>query len=295
MANYTRQKAKYGGVVGSILVHSVPSLGISNDPSNENWKKKIPAGYLRCDGSILNCKDYLALSQVIGAGSTGRFAKSTAVIREPDTATGDLGQFQLPDLGSKVIIGGRGTGIYEGFLVDRGIEETNPTTRVGPQITVVSNFGDRISAFYQGNCTIVPSGQLEFIGNPRYTVERSTSETELNIENFQGHAHTSNQKYLNYTTNHKTGFGNGKDRGALSANSGAYNSLDETSTAGGESIHKHNITRPFSYAHNFSYQYSEQQIDMSGVSAFIDVDIGDEEKLDELSTPFILVEYLIKY
>ena len=206
-----------------------------------------------------------------------------------------MGQFQLPDLGSKVIIGGRGTGIYEGFLVDRGIEETNPTTRVGPQITVVSNFGDRISAFYQGNCTIVPSGQLEFIGNPRYTVERSTSETELNIENFQGHAHTSNQKYLNYTTNHKTGFGNGKDRGALSANSGAYNSLDETSTAGGESIHKHNITRPFSYAHNFSYQYSEQQIDMSGVSAFIDVDIGDEEKLDELSTPFILVEYLIKY
>ena len=295
MANYTREKGKQGGVVGSILIHSTPYLGPANDPDTPQFKSAIPAGYLRCDGSILNSIQYLALSRVLGSGSGTRFAKDNVNIREPNEETGDLGQFQLPDLGSKVIIGGRGSGIYNNFRIDRGIEETNPTTRVGPQIAVVSNFGNRIEAFYQGNCTMTPSGELDFIGNPRYNVDRSVSDTELNIENFQGHGHTGSQLYLNYTANHKTGFGNGKDRGTLSGNSGSYNSLEATNVAGGQSIHKHNVTRPFTYSHDFKYQYAEQNFDMSGVSVYMDVDISDAETLNELTTPFILVEYLIKF
>lgn len=296
MANYTRQKGKFGGVVGSIIVHSSAGLGSANDPDSVQFKDKIPAGYLRCDGSVLNCKEYLALSRVLGEGTTGRFAKSNSSIREPDLAINDLGQFQLPDLGSKVIIGGRGTGIYSNDIVDRGIEETNPLTRVGPQITVVSNFGDRIESFFEGNARMTAAPSISFIGNPRYNVDRSTSETELNIENFQGHGHqTQGQRFLNYTANHKTGFGTGKDRGNLSGNSGAYNQLDEVREFGRESIHKHNITRPFEYNHDFTYGYGQQEFDMSGVSAYIDVDVSNDEKLDELSTPFILVEYLIKF
>jgi hypothetical protein len=38
-----------------------------------------------------------------------------------------------------------------------------------------------------------------------------------------------------------------------------------------------------------------QEIDLSRVAATVDVDVSDQEKLDELVTPFILVEYIIKF
>lgn len=295
MANYTNERSKFGGMVGTILVHSTPGLGTANDPTTANFKDTLPAGYLRCDGSILNSKDFVALSRVLGSGDSSRFRKDNANIREPNEETGDLGQFQLPDLGSKVIIGGRGTGIYNATTVDTGVVTTNPTNRVGPQIEVISNFGNRITANFVGNAQVAASGELQFLGNPRYIVQRETSETELNIDNFQGHAHNSTQKFINYSGNHAVGQTGGKDRGQRLANSGSYNQLDFSSDWESDSIHKHNIDRPITYAHNFIYEHDNVDIDMSGVSAFVDVDISDDEKLDQLVTPFILVEYIIKF
>ena len=295
MANYTNERSKFGGMVGTILVHSTPGLGTANDPTTANFKNTLPAGYLRCDGSILNSKDFVALSRVLGSGDASRFRKDNANIREPNEETGDLGQFQLPDLGSKVIIGGRGTGIYNATTVDTGVVTTNPTNRVGPQIEVISNFGNRITSNFVGNAQVAASGELQFLGNPRYIVQRETSETELNIDNFQGHAHNSNQKYINHTGTHLVGQTGGKDRGQRLANSGSYNQLDFSNDWESDSIHKHNIDRPITYAHNFIYEHDNTDIDMSGVSAFVDVDISDDEKLDQLVTPFILVEYIIKF
>ncbi len=57
--------------------------------------------------------------------------KSNVVLREPDQETGDLGQFQLPDLGSKVITPNRSTGDYLNTLVGDTDE-----TRVGPSVEV---------------------------------------------------------------------------------------------------------------------------------------------------------------
>lgn len=294
MANYTRERSRYGGIVGTIVAHSTPGLGTANDPNSANFKESLPAGYLRCDGSILNVKDFIALAEVLGAGSQCRFKKETVTLTEPNPETGELGQFQLPDLGSKVIIGGRGTGVYNNLTVDRGIVETNPLTRVGPQVSIISNSGTRITSSYQGNAQISPVTGITMLGNPRYTIPRSTTEESLGIDNFQGHAHNSSQKYLNYTGNHKVGGTGGKDYGEFGANSGAGHELRFTNESGSESVHSHNISRPFSYAHNFTYSYAQKQVDMSGVSAFVDVDVSDAEKLDELVTPFILVEYIIK-
>lgn len=295
MANYAKERSRYGGMVGTILIHSSPSLGTVNDPNNAQFKQDLPAGYLRCDGSIFNAQSYIALSEVLGVGSASRFRKDNAVIREPDEAEGDLGQFQLPDLGSKVIIGGRGTGIYNNFTIDRGTIETTPTTRVGPQVEVVSNSGNRISASFNGNVQVNAQSGIQMFGNPRYTIERSTSEETLTIENFQGHAHSGSQYFLNYTTNHKVGGAGGKDFGRFTGNSGAGHEWGFSNQAGQESVHSHNILRPTSYSHNFEYQYSEKQVDMSEVSAFVDVDLNDTEKLDQLVTPFMLVEYIIKF
>ena len=174
MANYTFERSRYGGCAGQILVHATHLLGSSNDPTLSNFKSKIPAGYLRCDGSVQNARDYFHLSEILGVGAESRFAKSNSNLREADPATNELGQFQLPDLGSKIIIGGRGTGQYNNFLVDDGTESANPTTRVGPQVEITSNFGNTITANYIGNMRLQPSGTLNMLGNPKYDMDRET-------------------------------------------------------------------------------------------------------------------------
>jgi hypothetical protein len=295
MANYTNERARYGGCAGQILVHSTPGLGLVNDPTATNFKNIIPAGYLRCDGSIYNARDYRHLSEILGVGTDTRFAKEGAIIRDPDLGTGDLGQFQLPDLGSKVIIGGRGTGLYRNTTIERELAGAPITNRVGPQVEIVSNFGSRITSQFVGNMELDSSGPITMLGTPKYNLERSTSETQLNIENFQGHAHNSSQKFLNYTGQHSVATSGGKDSDQRLANSGAGNQLDFSEPWNRESIHKHNITRPTSYAQTFTYSHPTVQIDMSGVSASVDVDVEDDEKLDELVTPFMLVEYIIKF
>lgn len=295
MANYAREKSRFGGHVGSIIIHSTPGLGIVNDPLSATFKKNLPAGYLKCDGSIKNAKDFYALSQILGVGESSRFRREGVELRGADPNTGDLGQFQLPDLGSKVIMGGRATGTYLNDTIETEGTATTSVNRVGPQIDVVSNVGNRINASFIGNMTVAASGTLNMLGNPKYNLSRITSQTALDAEYFQGHAHNSSQAYLNYSASHTVGGQGGKDRMRMGANSGAGNSFDQTNEGGTTSVHSHNITRPTSYQHNFTYTHGEKNVDMSAVTAYIDVDLSDEEKLDQLVTPFILVEYLIKF
>lgn len=295
MANYAREKSRYGGYVGSILLHSTPGLGNINDPTTAVFKNNLPAGYLRCDGSVRNVKDYYALAQVLGIGDQCRFKKDNTELNNADPDTGDLGQFQLPDLGSKVIVGGRATGTYINDTVETALSQTTSVNRVGPQIEVISNVGNRITASYIGNMTVSASGVLNMLGSPKYNLSRTTSQTALEIENFQGHAHNSAQRYLNYTGTHQVGGEGGKDRAAFSGNSGAGNQLEESSTGGSTSVHSHSITKPTSYASNFTYTHGQRTVSMEGVSAYIDVDLSEEQKLDQLVTPFILVEYIIKF
>ena len=296
MANYTHERSKYGGVTGSIIVHTVPGMQGQNDPTLAVFTDNVPGGYLRCDGSILNVKDYFALGNILGAGSETRFRKDNANIREPDLTIGDFGQFQLPDLGSKVVIGGRNSGLYNSITVDRGIVEEFPTTRVGPQIEVLSNFGNTITSNFIGNAEIGPDNGISMLGNPSMDVPRETSETTLNIENFQGHLHDMiGAKYLNHSAQHRVSLTGGKDSGRGDAMPLAGHVRDTTADYTASSTHKHNITRPITYQHDFTYGYNTTPVDMSGAFAQLTVKVENEEKLDELVTPFMLVEYLIKF
>ena len=296
MANYTYERSKYGGVTGSIIVHTVPGMQGQNDPTLAVFQDNVPGGYLRCDGSILNVKDYFALGNILGAGSETRFRKDNANIREPDATIGDFGQFQLPDLGSKVIIGGRNSGLYNSITVDRGVVEEFPTNRVGPQIEVISNFGNTITSNFVGNAQIEGDTGITMLGNPSMDMPGETSETTLNIENFQGHLHDMiGARYLNHTAQHRVALSGGKDSGRRLAMPLAGHVRDTTADHTATSVHKHNITRPVTYSHDFTYGYPETQVDMSGAFAQLTVKVENEEKLDELVTPFMLVEYLIKF
>jgi hypothetical protein len=294
MANYSRERSKYGGYVGAIQIHASPGLG--TDPSSAVFNNILPAGFLRCNGSILEAKDYLVLSQVVGVGDECRFSKENAILRNANSSIGDLGTFQLPDLGSKVIIPSRGTGDYLSDIVDSTGE-----TRVGPEIQVESNVGNRINVNYIGNFRGLSQNDIPFNSNSSYSIPRNTEPTFLDIINFQGHSHNSNAIYLNFSTRHAAGdspnaIGSGKDRGENSGNSGAgmYIDISEVNTTS-ESFHSHSLQKPSSYTQNFKYSFSNFDISADQLLSYVDVDFTRDRKLDTAVAPFILVEYVIKY
>lgn len=288
MSNYSREKSRYGGYIGSIQIHT--STGLGSDPQSAQFNNILPAGFLRCNGQVLNAKDYIALSRILGVGDECRFKKENVTLRNPDISQNDLGQFQLPDLGSKVLIPSLGTGDYVNDIV-----ESTGDNRVGPEIEVVSNVGNTIEVSYVGNFRGLSQNNIRLNSNPSYSMPSRLAATALNIENFQSHAHNSTQTYLNYSAIHRVG-GQGKTGGNTPANSGA-GMIIETSNLNTttESTHQHIVGRPVTYTHNFAYSFDNFNIPADGVTSRIDVDLSDEKKLDQVVSPFILVEYIIKY
>ena len=299
-SNYSYEKSRFGGVTGTIITHTVPGIGINNDPGTAVFKDNLPAGYLKCDGSILNAKEFLGLSRILGVGEASRYRKDGAVLREENLDEGDLGQFQLPDLGSKVFLPNTGTGIYTGDTVSNS---NIGRKRVGAEIEVSSNVGDRATAGFLGNMKVDPSGALDFTGSVRFntTLERNKflSRTQLDIENFQAHDHSSSQNVLNVTVRHSTaGDGKGPTSNANRGNSGGGNELLDTVVNSDNSTpHRHTLQLPTVYGGSgFTYSHDEFDVPLNdALESYIDVDPNNIEKLDNVLTPFILVEYLIKF
>jgi len=296
--NYTHNKAHWGGIPGTIQMHTVSGVGVGDDPSTAVFKEHMPAGFLKCDGSVKSAKDYLLLSQILGVGDDCRFKKPDTLLRNADPELEDLGQFQLPDLGSKVIVGSRGSGEY----LSTTLEGTD-TSKVGVEVNPLSNIGNRATVNYIGDM-IISSDTYNFNGSPKYNVDRNTSAVSLTIDEFQGHYHTagggSGFTVVNRNIQHDT-TGDGKGLAANSANATAGNTLEETSLSipTGETTHDHTITRPYTYGPEgtpgFQYTHGNITVPLDDMESYIDIDIEDLEVLDQVVTPFILVHYIIKF
>ena len=88
-----KERSKLGNAPGTII-----NWGVSipdNDPNFAQIIDKLPAGYLRCDGSVYDERDYPELARILNTGDTSLYKKPTQAL----AAT----QFQVPDLGSKHI------------------------------------------------------------------------------------------------------------------------------------------------------------------------------------------------
>ena len=290
--NYSRIKSLYGGVVGSIQIMATPFTQSESDPNSQTWKDYIPGGFLPCDGTIRNARDYYALANVLGVGSETKFKKPDSIVREADEETNDLGQFQLPDLGSKVIIPSRSIGDYVNDLAD-----DEETTRVGPAVEVFSNEGTQLRCDFIGNFEGKPKQiNYDMRSSPKYNLNTTSSTEFLDIENFQGHAHNiSGFGILNYTAQHATG-GDGKDRGRLTGNAGSGNFLDVSPiNTSFSSEHSHRIDKPVLYDHSFQYQHQAFDIPADGVYSTVNIATTEFKKLDRATTPFMIVMYIIKF
>jgi hypothetical protein len=296
MANYTREKAKHGGMVGTIQMLTTSLYGY-NSPLDSKFKTVIPAGYLKCNGAILKASDYPALAAVLGTGADCKFLKESK--RDQVDST----RFMLPDLGSKVIVGGSGTGTYQFDFTDDG------KYKVGIGVEITSNVGNEISFNYSGNFAVPAvdangSSGLALLGNSKYIIAKATETFELNEENFQGHGHGGNQTVLNYTGPHTSAqSGNTKnsatdESGGDGANSSGQNILEEVAENNAPAAgagHTHRITRPTTYSQNFKYGYSAFNVSPENIVTNVSVKTKGVDKLDEAVQPFMLVEYIIKF
>lgn len=155
---YGREKSKIGTNTGTIINWS-RQLG-SNDPDDSGAREALPAGYLRCDGSIYSAEVFPQLAEILGTGSNSRY-------RKPDIALLD-NQFQLPDFGSKKIRASSGSNLGE--YIDLYIEDDggDTITKSGVGLQVNSNIGTTYEILYQGSF-FLPSQQIQVTGEPGFT------------------------------------------------------------------------------------------------------------------------------
>lgn len=295
-AYYTKEKARYGGITGTIIPYPIKMPAV-NVPDTGDWVKYLPAGFVRCDGSILSSLEYPNLAAVIGVGEQCKFKKANITLTDT--------QMQLPDLGSKYILGGNASGAY---LNDTVIgENNNGQLRVGAEIAVTSLVGDTAKLSYEGYFEVIGGTNYEFLGNPQYstlTSDTSTSAAFLTNQAFQGHGHLSDVGVFTYlarfTDNIFIGGGAASQGDNDAQTEGSNNLVISNAPTNGEAVvqHKHLVDLPSTAevkaGNSLRYNFENTEIDSFGLETEVTLTTSNISKLDEATPPFILVEYLIK-
>ena len=177
---YNREKSKIGTLTGSII-HWSKQLP-TNDPDDDNTKDLLPAGYLRCDGSIYAAEIFPALAEILGVGTESRYRKPNITLLD--------NQFQLPDFGSKKLRASSGSNL--GDDVDLRIldDNDNEITKSGVGLSVESNIGTQYEILYQGDF-FLPAQQIPVTGEPKFvrSFGNYTEYTEVLENAFMPHAH----------------------------------------------------------------------------------------------------------
>lgn len=297
---YTNEKGRYGGITGTIIPYTVKMPAV-NDGVTGDWKDYLPAGYLRCDGSILKAQTYPVLAQVLGTGDDSKFKRSDVELA--------FDEFQLPDLGSKYIAGGNASGTYlNDKITNSSAGSLTGAYRVGAEVNVISLVGDTETITYTGNFTVVAQSSIEFVGNPSFgttTSDGKTLQAFLSEQEFQAHGHDSEVGVFTYlgkwtdsfAVNTTTGISQGGNDGQ-NEGSNELTFINAPTDSAAVVGHSHFINFPNSQTiaanNNLRFGFDQVQIDPLGLSSTVNVTTENLYKLDEATPPYILVEYLIK-
>lgn len=180
---YNREKSKIGTLTGTII-HFPTRMTEDNDPSLAFNREKIPAGYLRCDGSVFPAELYPALAEVLGTGTGSRFRK------EAQALTDD--QFQLPDLRMKHIraTSSSNVGRYNDLYVTD--VNDNEILKAGVGLDVLQNIPSPYQISYSGKF-FLPSQTVDVRGEPAFTRDSGsyTFYSEIQQNMIQPHMHYS--------------------------------------------------------------------------------------------------------
>jgi len=287
--HYSFERGKYGVFPGTII--AFPRTLNGNDPNGTDFKQRIPAGFLRCDGSILDGDVYPNLRDILGVGSNSKFRKTDTTLQNT--------QFQLPDLGSKYIQANASSGIYTGDTVEVDDDEFQPKVGVATDITL--NRGTELEMPYSGDISI-PTQTIPFLSNQNFgtTLGVVFDEVAVGESTYLMHGHYSNLPVWAYsntenaTTEMSTG---GADPSPY------FNSINSTAIIGSVSqvsgdatnaTHLHTVARTFP-TKSITAQVPAFTADGFNVTTEVNLVEKDTKKMDDLVPAYILVEFLIKY
>jgi hypothetical protein len=295
---YSFEKGKFGGVVGTIYPFPLTLNG--DRPSESDWKQYVPAGFLRCDGSILKADEYPALANVIGVGDDCIYRKNGVILENRDE-NGKGGEIQIPDLGSKSLTAFSSN---TGLILDATAENPNSTAfseRVGIGVDLELNQGQQITVNYSGNFS-VPTTPIPISGNYTMEVPAVSPLQTFTQDQLLSHGHYSNVaralRGVGITKNFATGTAGGVTDVSPEGVVADVIAIDEISIQASGSLqsteHIHGISRT-NPTTNISAQLNSFEIDASAVSTTVNLGTSGKTAFNDVTQKFILVEYLIKF
>lgn len=295
-SNYGFERGKYGVFPGTIIAFSRTLDG--NDPNNPDFKNYIPAGFLRCDGSILPGVDYPNLKDILGVGQNSKFRKEGTTLEEDVPANTSGGTFQLPDLGSKYVRASSASGVYAGTTVANPVNDVDQV-KVGIGTDITLNRGTTFDINYSGNLTI-PQFEIDYLNNQNFSTTLGVvlDEVSVNDTSYLTHSHFSVLPGWMYDNNEN--YSAEMSISDISPTLSALNTVDiigQVTVVTGEqenAVHQHVLER------EFPNRETEALIPNTSVDGFaISTEVTLREqgtiKMDDLAPSFILVEYLIKF
>lgn len=312
--NYSFEKGKYGLTTGTIVPFAILLSGDS--PADPDWVEYVPAGFLRCRGQVLKSRDYLALSQILGIGSNCKFRKEDRILEEPSEDF-RLGEFQLPDLGSKYMRAATANGRYNNLTI---LDPSNGRViqRVGVEVELNLNQGNEIEFFYNGSF-VVPEIPIPFSPSSNFvsTLGGITNDAPFSDVQLLSHGHYSSSaigwrnEALNSANDNQFGV-NGNDvaisdppldqqnnRNDPTGDEGSGYVVEQfttiTSVAGSssETLHSHGISKS-SISKSIDSNFSQFPITPSNVLTRVNLSSTDILKMDDIQHKFVIVEFLIK-
>jgi len=265
--------------------------------SDANLIERVPGGYLRCDGKIYQARDYPGLAKVIGVGPSGGngiracpFPPGLAgaqLINPTLDADGNFtaGSFAVPNLGAKVLLPNTSAGQqFIGNNVGGGIYER---AGVGYVATILPTVNTTIS----GN--IIDSEKTNSItGNGTFSYPNGSTSSTNSIDIGKTAAHNHNDNW--YQSDMRDEHFDADLQDDVSIDIIQYDISNVTITHNGSNItHNHSISGG-SCSNHLEYTRSQTTISFSGSSATANVTADPKKSLDHLTTPYIIVEYIIK-
>jgi hypothetical protein len=287
--NYSFEKGKFGIITGTIIPFGRYLDG--TNPEGDDWVNYVPAGFLRCNGLVYKARDFRALSTVLGTGANSKFRKENITLEELNENF-TLGQFQLPDLGSKYISASSANGTYNNLFV------TDPRTgnlvqRVGLEVELALNRGNILETTYSGSFN-VPTTSVDFPETQNFgtTLSGQIPSAFFNSDNLLSHGHYSNAVVVRsgpFNVNLAVG------GGATKSGYDADQELSFTSIGGSPTgtSHNHSLLRN-SPTRSTTSNISSFNIPADQIVTTTKINVSNTFKMDDLQHKFILVEYLIK-
>jgi len=292
---YSSAKGNQGVAPGMIFPFSRECQTVS--VKNE----RVPGGYLRCDGTVYQARDYPELARVIGVGNSG--GGGVSACRYPTGVAGGTllnptfdsdnnfinGTFAVPNLGAKVLVPSSTAGNQ--FMGNVRMDGNGTYERAGIgyqaiiQNTVYSSFNGYVTTPGRSNASVEGTPILQLSST-------TTTPTSIDTSFTAGHQHPGGN--FNVTTTVNMGIDTDMQDSKDIYIEGVNVSTKTIASSAASFSHNHQISG-YGCTNNLTYTHPPQNISFAGTSAQAMVTADPRESLDHVTTPYMIVEYIIKF